>query len=210
MTRLLYIDVSPRRRRSHSARAGDAFLAAYAAAHPEHLIERLNLWQLELPRYDGAFIDARYSTLAGAEMPPEQQQAWAHTRELAEQLRSADKLVIATPMWNFGVPYRLKQYIDIVTQPGMLWRWDPASGYQGLAGDRPTLLIQSAAGRYDAEPGAHHPLDHLSAQLATWLDFIGIRNRRTLWVAPTFADADALAQLDAHSAETAQGLARRF
>lgn len=207
MPRLLHLDVSPRGARSHSTRVAETFLAAYAQAHPGDEIDRLNLWQADLPRFDGAFIDAKYTALAGGEMPPVEAAAWAQVRALAERFRTADKLVISTPMWNFGTPYVLKHYIDLVTQPGMLWRFDPATGYHGLAGDRPTLLIQSAAGSYQGDAKA---LDGLSAYLATWLDFVGIRDRRTLWVAPTFASEQALAELRAHADEAARGLARSF
>jgi FMN-dependent NADH-azoreductase len=209
MPTLLFIEASPRGARSHSSEVAQAFLSAYSVAHPDDEVQHLDLWALDLPSYDGSFVDAKYSALAGASMPPDQAAAWARARGFAEQLQQADKLVIASPMWNFGVPYRLKHYIDVVTQPGMLWSFDPATGYQGLAGDRPTLLIQSAAGSYDAASGAQ-ALDHLSTYLATWLDFIGIRNRQTLWVAPTFADEASLARTKSQALETATGLARRF
>ena len=32
---------------------------------------------------------------------------------LIADFTAADKYVLATPMWNFGVPYRLKHYIDL-------------------------------------------------------------------------------------------------
>ena len=41
-------------------------------------------------------------------------------RELAEELNRNNILVISTPMWNLTVPYVVKQYIDIVVQPGKL------------------------------------------------------------------------------------------
>ena len=41
-------------------------------------------------------------------------------RELAEELNNNNILVISTPMWNLTVPYVLKQYIDIVVQPGKI------------------------------------------------------------------------------------------
>lgn len=209
MATLLHIEASPRGARSHSSQAASAFLDAYAQSHPHDRVVRLDLWALNLPSYDGAVLDAKYSALAGSPMPPEQAAAWAATRLLADQFKQADKLLISSPMWNFGLPYRLKHYIDVITQPGMLWSFDPAAGYSGLAGDRPTLLIQSAAGSYDAASGAQS-LDHLSSTLATWLDFIGIRDRRTLWVAPTFAEESALAQTKAGALESAIGLAQGF
>ena len=39
-------------------------------------------------------------------------------RALAEELNRNNILVISTPMWNLTVPYVVKQYIDIVVQPG--------------------------------------------------------------------------------------------
>ena len=41
-------------------------------------------------------------------------------RALAEELNRNNILVISTPMWNLTVPYVVKQYIDIVVQPGKL------------------------------------------------------------------------------------------
>ncbi len=40
-------------------------------------------------------------------------------RVLAEELNDSTILMISTPMWNLSVPYLLKQYIDIVIQPGI-------------------------------------------------------------------------------------------
>ena len=45
---------------------------------------------------------------------------FAPIRSLAEELNNNNVLVISTPMWNLSVPYVLKQYIDIVIQPGIL------------------------------------------------------------------------------------------
>ena len=39
---------------------------------------------------------------------------------LADELNSNNILVISTPMWNLTVPYVLKQYIDMVIQPGKI------------------------------------------------------------------------------------------
>jgi len=52
--------------------------------------------------------------------------------EIANRFISADRYLIAAPMWNSGIPYRLKQYIDLIHQPGLLWTLDPATGYQVL------------------------------------------------------------------------------
>ena len=39
-------------------------------------------------------------------------------------MASADKYVPAIPMWNFGIPYRLKQNINILVQPGYTFSYN--------------------------------------------------------------------------------------
>ena len=45
------------------------------------------------------------------------------------RLSLADRVLISTPMWNFGIPYKLKQCFDLIIQPGLTFRFDPARGY---------------------------------------------------------------------------------
>jgi FMN-dependent NADH-azoreductase len=58
---------------------------------------------------------------------------------LLDPLLRADLLVIATPVWNFGVPWRLKQWIDAVAQPGKTFRYS-AQGARGLLSCRSVIL----------------------------------------------------------------------
>jgi FMN-dependent NADH-azoreductase len=44
-------------------------------------------------------------------------------------------------MWNFGVPYVLKHYIDVITQPGLTFSFNPATGFSGLVTGRPATVI---------------------------------------------------------------------
>ena len=45
---------------------------------------------------------------------------------MASRLAQADRVLISTPMWNFGIPYKLKQWFDLIVQPGITFRFDPA------------------------------------------------------------------------------------
>ena len=38
--------------------------------------------------------------------------------KLASELNDTDLLILSTPLWNMALPYVMKQYIDIVIQPG--------------------------------------------------------------------------------------------
>jgi FMN-dependent NADH-azoreductase len=39
-------------------------------------------------------------------------------------------------MWNGGIPYILKQFVDVISQPGAVFAVDPDTGYTPLLSDR--------------------------------------------------------------------------
>jgi FMN-dependent NADH-azoreductase len=119
MSKLLHIEASPRGKRSSSVTVAHHFIEAYRAKNPNDTVETLDLWQTELPAFDGATIDAKYAVMHGQKHTPEQLQAWNAVTKLAEHFKSADKYLFSLPMWNFGIPYRLKHYIDLLVQPGL-------------------------------------------------------------------------------------------
>lgn len=42
-----------------------------------------------------------------------------------DRFAAADAYLFSVPMWNAGVPYALKQWIDIISQPGWLFSFTP-------------------------------------------------------------------------------------
>jgi FMN-dependent NADH-azoreductase len=99
---------------------------------------------------------------------PEQHAAWGAVEALATEFKSANKILISVPMWNFGVPYVLKHYIDVITQPGLTFSFNPATGFAGLVTGRPATVIQSSSGTYLPGSGAEG-YDFLTGYLKTWL-----------------------------------------
>ena len=85
------------------------------AAHPRDEIERLDLWQVTLPPFDEQTIEAKLAALRRNEFTAEQFERWEAVRRVSRHFNAADKYVFSVPMWNFGVPYVLKHYIDVVT-----------------------------------------------------------------------------------------------
>ena len=59
---------------------------------------------------------------AGEPFTDPQRDAFAVTERIALRFALADRVLISTPMWNFGIPYKLKQWIDVITQPGLAFR----------------------------------------------------------------------------------------
>ena len=138
MSTLLHIESSPRKNRSASLEVARAYLEAYRETHPDDRIDVLDLWSTELPEFNGDALDAKYADLSGTTLSVAQQQAWARIRHLAQRLHDADTLLFSVPLWNFSIPYKLKHFIDVVSQRDILFSFDER-GAAGLLSPRGVL-----------------------------------------------------------------------
>jgi FMN-dependent NADH-azoreductase len=209
MAKLLHVQASPRGSRSASREVAQRFLEAYRAANPGDTIETLDVWRADLPELDGAAVDAKYAVLHGLPHTPEQGRAWQAVARVAEHFKSADKYLVSLPMWNFGVPYRLKQYVDLLVQPGLTFRFTPGEGYQGLVTGKPLAAIYARGGAYGRGSGAEG-LDQQSAYLRQILGFIGFTGVREIFVEPTLASPTSAEEAVAAAGRAAADLAARF
>lgn len=198
MTSLLHIEASPRGDASYSTRGARAFLQALRDADPSVLIDRLDLWNTDLPPFDGAALSAKYARLAGRAHDPHEATAWAAIEGLVARLDRAEHVLISTPMWNFSIPYRLKHWIDLITQPGFTFRFDPATGYVPLLRPRPIIVVMASAGDYASGESRGRP-DLATPYLRAALGFIGLVNMTVVPVGPTIGPgAETSAQATDH------------
>ena len=189
MAKLLYVEASPRKERSHSIAVAREFLDAYKRQNPHDEIETLDLWSADLPSFDGDTIDAKYAILHGEEHTPAQAAAWKRIVDTFEHFNSADRYLFSTPMWNFGVPYRLKQLIDVITQPGLAFSYSPEEGYNGLVTGKPAVAILARGGVYTAETGMAS-YDVQKPYFELWLRFIGFTRVQTILIEGTLVDPE--------------------
>ena len=184
MSKLLHIEASPRGERSASITVAQRFLDAYRAKNPGDTVETLDIWKTSLPEFNGDTIDAKYAVLTGQKPTPEQVQAWQVVTRVADHFKSADKFLFSLPMWNFGIPYKLKHFIDVLVQPGLTFTFTPSDGFKGLVTGRPTAVIYARGGAYGPGSGAEG-YDNQSAYLRQVLGFIGITGLQEIFVEPT-------------------------
>ena len=188
MTTLLYIESSPRGTDSASTQAAQILLDAV----PDGVtVEHLPLFDMGLPEFDGLTASAKYHVLSGQELAPAEQPAWAKVTEFVDQFKAADHYLITAPMWNFSIPYKLKQYIDLITHPGMTFTADK-NGVRGLAGGSGTV-IYSRGGDYSPKDGQPDPFDYQSPYLQAWLGLVGVSPVQEIAVQQTMGGPDALA-----------------
>ena len=208
MDRLLYLQASPRGPRSYSSRVAQAFLQAYHKENPTDEILTLNVFEKQLPPFDGLAVQAKYTILHGKEHTDEELTAWRDVEALIEEFKSAQRYLLSVPMWNFSIPYRLKHYLDILVQPGYTFSYSPEAGYQGLVTSKPLCIIYSRGGTYP--PGSEHEAFDLQKKyLETIFSFIGFTEIKSIIVEPTLMQGPEIAQQTLqHAIEQARTIAQ--
>ena len=154
MTTLLHVSASPRGTSSDSLALADAFLDTYRKAHPDVTVEHLDLFDGTLPAFGGLAAEAKMAAFGGGEPSAEQQGEWDIARAVFDRFAAADAYLFSVPMWNAGVPYVLKQWIDIISQPGWLFGFTPEAGYSGLIlGKKAAVIYTSGVYARRSTPG---------------------------------------------------------
>jgi FMN-dependent NADH-azoreductase len=201
MPKLLHIQASPRGDRSASTTVAREFLAAYKAKNPGDTVETLDIWKTNLPPFDGDTLNAKYSVMHGQSPTGAQAEAWAAVTRIADHFKSADKFVFSLPMWNFGIPYQLKHYIDLLVQPGLTVGFSPDKGYFGLVTGKPAVAIYARGGAYGPGTGME-AYDLQTKYLKQVLGFIGITDLKEILVEGTAMDkGESVAAAKKHAVE---------
>ena len=186
MAKLLYIEASPRKTRSKSIEVASSFLHALRDGQPSLEVDTLDLWSTELPAFDGPTIEAKYALLHGQPHTAEQAEAWSRVVNVITRFKAPDWYLFSLPMWNFGIPYILKHYIDVIVQPGLTFSYSPTEGYSGLVQGKKAVAIYARGGAYGPGTGAED-YDLQSRALALILGFMGLTDLTNIFVEPTLA-----------------------
>lgn len=186
MSRLLYVNASPRGDNAASSQAANVFLDTLSGSVD---VTTLNLFDAALPDVTENVVNAKFKFAMGAEMEGAEQKEWNRVMELAQAFVAADHFLFAIPMWNFSVPYPFKQYIDLITHPGVTFARDE-TGMKGLASGDATV-IYSRGGDYSPKNGAPDPYDFQSVYVKAWLGLVGLDPIEEVLVQNTLAGPDA-------------------
>lgn len=183
MTRVLHIEASPRGQRSQSSNLARRHLTAIRERDATVAVDQMDLWREELPHLEGPLIAAKYQRLKGAPLTAQEASSWGAIEQMVQRLDAADRVVLSTPLWNFSIPYRLKHWIDLVTQPGLSFAFHPEHGYSPLLRDRPVDILLASAGDYRDGPSRGRP-DLASPYLLEALAFMGLQSVRLVRIGP--------------------------
>ncbi len=210
MANLLYIKASPMGERSYSISVTDAFVEAYRQSHPDDDVRTIDVFEKQIPAFDFEAASAKYKIMHNKKHSQKDRIVWEQIVSVIEQFKSADKYVMAVPMWNFSIPYRLKQYIDIIVQPGYTFAVSEDGSYEGLVKDKPVFIAYTRGGEYAARTDTEE-FDLQKRYLELILAFMGFSNIHSVTVEPTLAGgADIAKQRQAEAIEKARQIARQF
>ena len=208
MKKLLHVVASPRGEKSRTLKVASAFLRRFREVHPDWLIEEINLFNEPLPPLTAQRVDGKYVLLDGKSLYGGLRETWEDIEQQIERFKAADAYLISTPMWNFGIPYVLKQYVDILIQPRYLFRYVNGRR-EGFLKGRPMVVISSRGGEY-VEPDAV-PFDHVEPHLRAIFGFVGITDIEFIKVEPLDGiPAETVAQTVANACRKASEVAGRM
>ncbi len=182
---ILFVNSSPRGTRSESLRLADALLAAHHVANPATQVDRLDLYEDPLPPFAADGATAKMAIISGAQPDGTAATAWDAVQIVAARVQAASTLLFTVPMWNSGIPWPLKLFIDTITQPGIAFSFDPDAGYSGLLTGRRAVAIYTS---HVYTPGIDPRFgsDYHSTYFENWLRFIGISDINSVRLQPTY------------------------
>lgn len=190
MSTVMYIKASPRVDRSHSRGVARAFISALKESDPGVEVLERDLFDIDLPVLDNLTLNGKYNIIHGRDFTEQEQQAWSAVEAVIDDFKSADRYVFAVPMWNFSLPYRLKHYIDVLTQPGSTFTVGP-DGYKGLLENKKAFIAYASGGDYQDVGNPLENWDFQSTYMKVWLSFIGITDVFEVGARGMFTDGGA-------------------
>jgi len=165
MKNLLKIISSMTSSNGYSARLAEEFAQNWLKENPGGRIITRDLFAEPVPHLTAERFQA--FTTPAAERTAQQQAIVAYSDALIAELKEADVVVFAVPMYNFSVPSTLRAYFDHVARAGVTFTYT-AEGPKGLLQGKQAYVFIARGGVYPAEADTQTPY------LRQFLGFIGI------------------------------------
>ena len=180
---ILQINSSARREGSYSTRLADRIVARLQDADPEATLTVRDLTATPHPILDEAALGALFTP--AAQRTVEQAARVALDDALIAEIAAADVVVLGVPMYNFGVPVQLKNWIDAISRAGVTFRYT-ASGPEGLLKGKKVYVALARGGKY-----RNTPADTQVPYLAMVLSFLGMSEVHYVYAEGLAMGADA-------------------
>lgn len=180
---ILQINSSARVAGSHSTQLGNSLVERLRRAHPGADVSVRDLAATPHPALDERALQALFTP--AEQRTPEQAARVAQDDALIAELKAADIVVLGVPMYNFGVPAQLKNWIDAIARAGVTFRYTE-KGPEGLLKGKKVYVALARGGRY-----RNTPADTQVPYLTTVLGFLGMTDVAYVYAEGLAMGADA-------------------
>lgn len=164
--KILQINASARREGANSTRIADSIVTRLRAANPGAVLTVRDLAVSPHPVLDEAALGALFTP--ADQRTAEQAARVALDDALIAEVQAADAIVLGVPMYNFGVPVQLKNWIDAIARNGKTFRYTE-NGPEGLVKGKSVYVGLARGGRYRGTDA-----DSQVPYLKTVLGFLGM------------------------------------
>jgi FMN-dependent NADH-azoreductase len=163
---ILQINSSARPDNSQSSRLASAIVERLQGANTGAQVTLRDLGRTPHPALDEAALGALFTP--ADKRSAEQAARVALDDGLIAELQAADAIVLGVPMYNFGVPTQLKNWIDAVARAGTTFKYTD-KGPVGLVQNKKVYVALTRGGLY-----RNTPADTQVPYLKTLLSFLGM------------------------------------
>ncbi|MEL7387597.1 MAG: NAD(P)H-dependent oxidoreductase [Pseudomonadota bacterium] len=149
----------------NSSKLANAYLSEIAQTQ-DVTIERVDVSALELPHLSSEEMQA---WMTEPSQRTDAQHALAkRSDDVVEAVKKADEIVLAVPMYNFGIPSSLKAYFDRIARAGITFKYTE-TGPVGLLENKTATIFAARGGVYSGSD-----FDTQTPYLKHFLNFVGI------------------------------------
>lgn len=142
---ILQINASARREGANSTRIANSIVARLQSDYPAVRLTLRDLSATLHPVLDETALGALFTP--AERRTPDQATRVALDDELIAEVQTADVVVLGVPMYNFGVPVQLKNWIDAIARNGVTFRYTE-QGPEGLLNGKKVYVGLARGGRY--------------------------------------------------------------
>ena len=180
---ILQINSSSRRDGSHSTRLAHRLVQRLRDTDPEATLTMRDFNDAPHPVLDEAALTALFTP--ADQRTPEQAARVALDDALIAEIQAADVVVVGVPMYNFGVPAPLKNWIDAISRAGVTFRYTE-KGPEGLLKGKKVYVALTRGGQY-----RNTPSDTQVPYLKTIFTFLGLTDVQFVYAEGLAMGADA-------------------
>lgn len=146
----------------------EEFLKHYERMFPKNEIEILNLYDEKIPSLSNTELTGVWKKQENGEILTQSESIIAtQSEKLLKQFKMSDHIIIATPLHNFNISSRLKDYLDNILIAKHTFKYTESGESVGLMQNHKCLVLQSSGCVYSEKSSIYANMDFAKQYLET-------------------------------------------